>query len=839
MKYRVVAGFISASVIAAALSGCGKKGAQETEPQSLVVSDMEVVVETEAQSAEPTAAETESQGLIIEEAEALEIDLSDELDGETGSSEEMIEEEAVIEEGEDAQTVRLENRKDFAKKPGAGEEQTKETQAETSAQAMTKPGSETQQETPKETQQETKKPANSTGKKTQEETQKKETQKRETQKSETESKKSAGVSTTAKDEVQPMIPAVTRPETEEKTERQTETERQIETDAPKRQTELQTETESETQTGTESESGTESERKVQGKRTASPVSETRLKTETESETEKETESETETETEMEAETETESETESEFEEGIRIVSDTVKVRQQPNTNATQVASLSAGMRVYAVGESEDWTQVLFESAEGLEEGYIRTEYLNGADNLYAVKETINVRKSPSTDAEKIGQLIAADNVLVLGQEADGWVKIRYTGESDDQEAYVMQEYLEKAEIDEAGNTRLLELVEQRKQAEAQETEAGAEQTTETDTDAERANESESGEDSAEDATENPEAEEEEKTEAGAGATLEPGVCTVIDYHVNVREQPSTDAGIKASLSDGMTVYAVETDGGWTKIYFESADGVDEGYMKTEYLKKFESDDARIAQLARAKMQETDSEDRQADAADTETPDETAETAETTGTQASTESEESVETQSQEPAGDDGQAMTETADESETQTERDAQTEAEPQTESETQTEATTEANAALTLDEGIESQFELLDGLFSEAQNVGIIYSSENKDAKTQIENYEKFAATYGFELTVKEIESDLDIELAASELVDSVDSVFCLDDALVDELMQTVCAYADEMGIPVIGTKQSHIDSGCLAAYKGGKLLWNADKAVELGLSSEAPTFE
>ena len=194
MKYRVVAGFISASVIAAALSGCGKKGAQETEPQSLVVSDMEVVVETETQSAEPTAAETESQGLIIEEAEALEIDLSDELDGETGSSEEMIEEEAVIEEGEDAQTVRLENRKDFAKKPGAGEEQTKETQAGTSAQAMTKPGSETQQETPKETQQETKKPANSTGKKTQKETQEKETQKRETQKSETESKKSAGVS---------------------------------------------------------------------------------------------------------------------------------------------------------------------------------------------------------------------------------------------------------------------------------------------------------------------------------------------------------------------------------------------------------------------------------------------------------------------------------------------------------------------------------------------------------------------------------------------------------------------------------------------------------------------
>lgn len=55
-----------------------------------------------------------------------------------------------------------------------------------------------------------------------------------------------------------------------------------------------------------------------------------------------------------------------------------------------------------------------------------------------VKETINVRKSASTDADKLGQLMGGDTVTVVATLDNGWSQIDYQG----QEAYVKTEFLE-------------------------------------------------------------------------------------------------------------------------------------------------------------------------------------------------------------------------------------------------------------------------------------------------------------------------------------------------------------------------------------------------------------
>ena len=278
----------------------------------------------------------------------------------------------------------------------------------------------------------------------------------------------------------------------------------------------------------------------------------------------------------------------------------------------------------------------------------------------------------------------------------------------------------------------------------------------------------------------------------------------------------------ASLSNDMMVYAADIDGEWARIFFESANGVEEGYIKTEFLNESAVENARIAEMARERMQETDSE-----------PDETKEQ---TGSPDETENgnEAGAETEAEAEPGAEGQT------EAETETEADDQAEAETETEADDETEAMTETEAGpLDLSEGAQSQFELMKALLSDAQDVGIIYSSENKNAQAQVEEYESLAESYGVELTFKEIESDLDIDLAASELVDSADCIFCLDDPLVDGLLQTVCAYANEMEIPVIGLKQSQLDSGCIAAYESGELHWNEEAAKELGLSGQAPEVE
>ncbi len=58
-----------------------------------------------------------------------------------------------------------------------------------------------------------------------------------------------------------------------------------------------------------------------------------------------------------------------------------------------------------------------------------------------VKETVNVRKSPSTDAEKLGKVMGGDTITVVENLDNGWSKMDYQGE----EGYVKTEFLEMSE----------------------------------------------------------------------------------------------------------------------------------------------------------------------------------------------------------------------------------------------------------------------------------------------------------------------------------------------------------------------------------------------------------
>lgn len=54
-----------------------------------------------------------------------------------------------------------------------------------------------------------------------------------------------------------------------------------------------------------------------------------------------------------------------------------------------------------------------------------------------VKETINVRKSATTDSEKLGVLYSGDKIEVVTKQSDGWSKIKYNGKT----GYVKSEFL--------------------------------------------------------------------------------------------------------------------------------------------------------------------------------------------------------------------------------------------------------------------------------------------------------------------------------------------------------------------------------------------------------------
>jgi hypothetical protein len=163
-------------------------------------------------------------------------------------------------------------------------------------------------------------------------------------------------------------------------------------------------------------------------------------------------------------------------------------------------------------------------------------------------------------------------------------------------------------------------------------------------------------------------------------------------------------------------------------------------------------------------------------------------------------------------------------------------ETETEAESEDPTEASTESTTAVEvsdLTDGPESQFELASTLLPECTTIGIIFSSDNETADEQIQTYETLAEAYGWTIQTAELAAEEDIDFEASLLVGEVDAIFCIEDDLVDQLLQTVRAYADEVEIPVFAVKVSQVEQGAVAAFVDGTLHWNQEEAQKLELTA------
>ena len=56
----------------------------------------------------------------------------------------------------------------------------------------------------------------------------------------------------------------------------------------------------------------------------------------------------------------------------------------------------------------------------------------------AVTDTVNIRKSASTTADKLGVCYPGEELEVVMKQADGWTKVKYNGKT----GYVKSEFLE-------------------------------------------------------------------------------------------------------------------------------------------------------------------------------------------------------------------------------------------------------------------------------------------------------------------------------------------------------------------------------------------------------------
>lgn len=616
MKNRFLRSVIGISAVMLMVSGCGSKE-KETEPTSVEIAGVEVVGETETETESETETETESETASESESEsetaselATELDLavSDETEAETKAG---ISEEDVLAEPETKAGV-----------------QTEAPQTNTEKQ-----------------------------------TEKKETEKQAEKQKETERK----------------TPSKQR-ETEPKKRQETEKEgngflqASLETGNTSGNSGLMQQTEiltaaKETETAQETEAGIKSETKPT--ENTKPAAETeKMEAETKAEEPAtETEETTETLRKTEAETETESqESEAMISEEetnknpLRTVNDVIIVRKEASVDSGRIAVLYPGEAVLQVSENGKWSEIRFAAADGLEDGYVKTEYLADAKKRYLAKEKVNVRKESDPDSEKLGAYLEKDPVLVEEQLSNGWSKVRYLEQEKAEvvDGYVRSEYLEKAE--DSGN----DLLTAEAAAIAGETEAQTTNETEAET--------------------MPETESEAETETDG-------------------EEPET-----------MAVTESETEA---------------------------------------------------------------------ATEAVTE------------------IVTESASEEETQTEimseSETTTEAESETETEAITEARTDAETRSTVQVTPQAQFDALKEAAPEAVCVGILYAKDNKTAKTELAEYETLASSLGYELQTVCVEETQDIDFAASDLVGEADAILCIPDSMIEELLDTVYAYAQEAEIPVI----------------------------------------
>lgn len=442
MKNRFLRSVIGISAVMLMVSGCGSKE-KETEPTSVEIAGVEVVGETETETESETETETESETASESESEsetaselATELDLavSDETEAETkaGISEEDILAEPETKAGVQTEAPQTNTEKQTEKKETEKQTEKKENGKETEKQTEKKtPDKETEKQSEKQKETERKTPSK------QRETEPKKRQETEKEgngflQASLETGNTSGNSGLMQQTE--ILTAAKETETEQETEAEIKSEtKPTENTKPAAETEkMEAETKAE-EPATEIETG--------------QLPETEETTETLRKAEAETETESQESEAMISEEETNKNP-------LRTVNDVIIVRKEASVDSGRIAVLYPGEAVLQVSENGKWSEIRFAATDGLEDGYVKTEYLADAKKRYLAKEKVNVRKESDPDSEKLGAYLEKDPVLVEEQLSNGWSKVRYLEQEKAEvvDGYVRSEYLEKAE--DSGNDLL-------------------------------------------------------------------------------------------------------------------------------------------------------------------------------------------------------------------------------------------------------------------------------------------------------------------------------------------------------------------------------------------------
>lgn len=113
----------------------------------------------------------------------------------------------------------------------------------------------------------------------------------------------------------------------------------------------------------------------------------------------------------------------------------------------------------------------------------------------------------------------------------------------------------------------------------------------------------------------------------------------------------------------------------------------------------------------------------------------------------------------------------------------------------------------------VELQLEMIRAMLSDAEVIGIIYTTSEANSVSAIEEYKALAGDYGFTIETVGITATSEISLAAQTLLEKVDCLTNLTDNTVVASLPAILEMANEAGIPVFGSEIEQVKIGCLAA--------------------------
>lgn len=113
----------------------------------------------------------------------------------------------------------------------------------------------------------------------------------------------------------------------------------------------------------------------------------------------------------------------------------------------------------------------------------------------------------------------------------------------------------------------------------------------------------------------------------------------------------------------------------------------------------------------------------------------------------------------------------------------------------------------------LEAQVAIIKAMQPDVKSIGILYTSSEDNSITNFKNFKSVCDKENIEVVATAVQGASDIPSAAEELASKVDCINNFTDNNVVNNLSVVLSAADKYGIPVYGSEEEQVVSGCLAS--------------------------